>query len=88
MKKLIITVSAIALIPAAANAQLLGGGGLGGGLGGSLGGTLNSPIGSTLDTATRSVRSTVDSTVRGDAATDGDQSVNARDGSVNRVIRV
>ncbi|BDI60527.1 hypothetical protein [Qipengyuania nanhaisediminis] len=83
MKKLLITASAIALLPVAANAQLLGGGGgLGGGLGGSLGGSISNTVGSTINTTTRSVRSTVDSTVRGDAATDGDQSVDARNGNV------
>lgn len=83
MKKLILTAGAasiIALVPGAASAQLLGGGG---GLGGGIGGTLNSTIGSTIDTATRSVRGTVDSTVTGSAATDGEQSVDARGGSVS-----
>lgn len=45
MRKIIFAAAAIALFPAAAQAQLLGGGGLGGGLGGSLGGSL----GGTLD---------------------------------------
>lgn len=78
MKKLILTASVLALIPSAASAQLLGGGG---GLGGSLGGGIGGTIGSTVDSTTRTVRTTVDSTARG--STRGEQSVNARDGSVS-----
>ncbi|MEQ5788747.1 hypothetical protein J3454_12660 [Erythrobacter sp. NFXS35] len=83
MKTIILAASVFALIPAAAQAQLLGGGGgLGGQIGGTLGGTLRgtiSPsIGNTVDRTTRSVRSTVD----GDAATGGSQSVDARNGRV------
>lgn len=77
MKKLLLIATAVALVPSAASAQLLGGGGLGGSLGGGLGGT----VGSTIDSSTRTVRGPVDSTVRG--STRGDQSVNARDGSVS-----
>lgn len=87
MKKLILTATAIALIPVSANAQLLGGGGglggLGGGIGGSLSGTINSTIGSSIDRTTRSVRSTVDNTVRADGSTEGSQSVDARNGTVS-----
>ncbi len=87
MKKLILTASAIALFPVAAHAQLLGGGSLGGTLGGSLGGTVNSTIGSqvggTLDRTTRTVRNTVRSTANVDAATEGEQSVDARNGTVS-----
>lgn len=82
MKKILLTASAIALIPASASAQLLGGG-LGGGIGGTLGGTLDStigaPLGSTIERTTKTVRGTVDGT----ASTDGDQSVNAREGRVS-----
>jgi len=75
MKKLILAASAIALIPAAAHAQLLGGGGgLGGGLGGTLGGT--------IERTTTTVRGTVDSTVSGRGSTRGSQSVDARKGTV------
>ncbi|ABC62706.1 hypothetical protein [Erythrobacter litoralis] len=81
MKKIILTASAIALIPVAAQAQLLGG--LGGGAGGSIGGTVDSTvgtsIGSTIDRTTRTVRGTVD----GSASTSGDQSVDARNGRVS-----
>ncbi|WP_435417064.1 hypothetical protein WAB17_09205 [Parerythrobacter aurantius] len=76
MKKLILAAGFLALVPSAASAQLLGGGGLGGSLGGTLGGN----IGSTVDTTTRTVRSTVDSTARG--STEGEQSVDARRGRV------
>lgn len=83
MKKLILTAGLIALLPASASAQLLGGGGLGGGLGGGFGGTLNGSIGSTLDSSTRSVRNTIDQSVQGTVATDGEQSVDTRNGSVS-----
>ncbi len=78
MNKLILAAGALALLPAAAQAQLLGGGGLGGGLGGSLGGTL----GGTLERTTTTVRGTVDSTVSGRGSTRGSQSVDARKGTV------
>mgnify|MGYP002785855178 CR=1 FL=1 len=78
MKKLILAASAIALIPAAAQAQLLGGGGLGGGLSGGLGGTL----GGTIERTTTTLRSTVDSTVSGRGSIRGSQSVDARKGTV------
>lgn len=87
MKKFILAVSALALMPATAQAQLLGGGGgLGGGLGGSIGGTLDTTtrttIGSTIDRTARTVRGTVDSTISGTASTNGRQSVDARRGTV------
>lgn len=78
MKKLLLTASLLALIPSAASAQLLGGGGLGGGLGGTIGGTLGGDIGSTVDRTTSSVRGTIDKTV----STEGDQSVDAKSGKV------
>ena len=79
MKKLILAASAIALIPAAAQAQLLGGGGgLGGGIGGGIGGTL----GGTIERTTTTVRGPVDSTVSGRGSTRGSQSVDARKGTV------
>lgn len=78
MKKLLLTASLLALIPSAASAQLLGGGGLGGGLGGTIGGTLGGDIGSTVDRTTSSVRGTIDNTV----STEGDQSVDAKSGKV------
>lgn len=81
MNKLILAASALALIPAAAQAQLLGGG-LGGGLGGSLGGTLDTAargsISPEIERTTRTVRGTVDGT----ASTRGSQSVDARRGTV------
>ena len=86
MKKFILAASVLALMPATAQAQLLGGGGLGGGLGGSIGGTLDTTtratIGSTIDRTSRTVRGTVDSTVNGTASTNGSQSVDARRGTV------
>lgn len=68
MKKLIITVSALALLPATANAQLLGGG-LGGSIGGSIGNTAGSVTGSGTTTVTRGAtrigtRSTTDTQVK------------------------
>lgn len=80
MKKILLTASAIALFPVAAQAQLLGGAGgsLGGSLGGALNSTVGSSIGSTIDRTTQTVRGTVD----GDASTRGDQSVDAREGRV------
>lgn len=82
MKKLLLAASLLALVPATANAQLLGGGGLGGGLGGSLGGTLDTTTGSTIDRTSRTVRGTAESTVNGTASTNGSQSVDARRGTV------
>ncbi len=87
MKKFILAASVLALMPATAQAQLLGGGGgLGGGLGGSIGGTLDTTtrttIGSTIDRTSRTVRGTVDSTANGTASTSGSQSVDARRGTV------
>lgn len=86
MKKFILAASVLALMPATAHAQLLGGGGLGGGLGGSIGGTLDTTtrttIGSTIDRTSRTVRGTVDSTVNGTASTNGSQSVDGRRGTV------
>lgn len=87
MKKIIFAAAAIALFPVTAQAQLLGGGGLGGGLGGSLGGSLGGTldnsvggsIGGTLDRTTRTVRGSVDGT----GSTDGSQSVDARRGTVS-----
>lgn len=87
MKKIIFAAAAIALFPVTAQAQLLGGGGLGGGLGGSLGGSLGGTldnsiggsIGGTLDRTTRTVRGSVD----GSGSTDGSQSVDARRGTVS-----
>lgn len=82
MKTLLLAASVLTLLPATAQAQLLGGGGLGGGLGGTIGGTLDTStrgtIGGTLDRTTRTVRGTVDGT----ASTQGSQSVDARRGTV------
>jgi hypothetical protein len=79
MNKIILIASALVLVPGAAQAQLLGGGGgLGGGLGGGFGGTL----GGTIERTTTTVRSTAESTVSGQGSTRGSQSVDARKGSV------
>lgn len=83
MKKLILVASALALFPAAAHAQLLGGGGLGGSLGGSLDTATRGTITTTIDRTTRTVRGTVDGTANGTAATQGAQSVDARGGTVS-----
>lgn len=84
MKKFALAATAILLVSTPAHAQLLGGGGgLGGSLGGSLGGVVTGPVGSSIDSTTRRVRSSVDNTVGGSVATDGDQSVDARGGSVS-----
>lgn len=87
MKKILFAVATFALVPAGAQAQLLGGGGLGGALGGSIGGTLGGtlggglerPVGGTLDRTTRTVRGAVDAS----GSTDGTQSVDARRGTVS-----
>lgn len=79
MNKIILIASALVLVPGAAQAQLLGGGGgLGGGLGGGFGGTL----GGTIERTTTTVRSTAESTISGQGSTRGSQSVDARKGSV------
>lgn len=82
MKTILLAAATLALVPVNAQAQLLGGGGLGGTLGGSLGGNLGSglerPVGGTLDRTTRTVRSAVDA----DGSTNGTQSVDARRGTV------
>lgn len=75
MKKLLVTASFIALLSTAAQAQLLGGGGLGGTINGTIGGTLNT----TIDRTTQTVRGTVD----GALETEGDQEVDARNGRVS-----
>ncbi len=87
MKKFVLAASVLALVPATAQAQLLGGSGsIGGGLGGSIGGTLDTtnrtPIGSTIDRTSRTVRGTAESTVNGTASTNGSQSVDVRRGTV------
>lgn len=87
MRKILIAAAACALLPASAQAQLLGGGGLGGGLGGSLGGTLGGtlgggierPVGDTLERTTRTVRSAAEAK----GSTSGTQSVDARRGTVS-----
>lgn len=86
MKKILFAAATFALIPATAQAQLLGGGGLGGGLGGTLGGSLGGtlggglerPVGGTLERTSRTVRGTVDAS----GSTSGTQSVDARRGTV------
>lgn len=75
MKHVLLTVSAAALLSTGAHAQLLGGGGLGGSLGGTIDGTLNT----TIDRTTQTVRGTVD----GSVATQGDETVDARNGRVS-----
>lgn len=85
MKKILFAAATFALIPATAQAQLLGGGGLGGGLGGTLGGSLGGtlggglerPVGGTLERTSRTVRGTVDAS----GSTSGTQSVDARRGT-------
>lgn len=87
MKKILFAVATFALVPAGAQAQLLGGGGLGGALGGSIGGTLGGtlggglerPVGGTVDRTSRTVRGAVDAS----GSTDGTQSVDARRGTVS-----
>lgn len=82
MKTILFAAATFALIPATAQAQLLGGGGLGGGLGGTLGGSLGGglerPVGGTLERTTRTVRGTIDA----NGSTRGTQSVDARRGTV------
>lgn len=80
MKNILLTVSAIALLPAAASAQLVGGGG---GLGGSLGGTLNSTIGSSVGNTVDSTTRTIRGTISGSASSEGSQSIDARNGRVS-----
>ena len=86
MKKLILTASALALFPATAQAQLLGGGGLGGSIGGSIGSTVSSTVGSSVGSTVESTTRSVRGTVNGDATTEGNQSVDAKNGraSANR----
>ena len=87
MKKILIAAATVALIPAAAQAQLLGGGGLGGALGGTLGSTLGGtlgggierPVGGSLERTTRTVRGSADA----NGSTSGTQSVDARRGTVS-----
>lgn len=87
MKTILFAAATFALIPATAQAQLLGGGGLGGGLGGTLGGSLGGtlggglerPVGGTLERTTRTVRGTVDA----NGSTSGTQSVDVRRGTVS-----
>ncbi|MBL0966688.1 hypothetical protein [Blastomonas sp. UPD001] len=92
MRKILIAAVTCALIPVSAQAQLLGGGGLGGGLGGSLGGTLGGtlgggtlggglerPVGDTLERTTRTVRGSAEAK----GSTSGTQSVDARRGTVS-----
>lgn len=86
MKNIILAATALALVSAPAQAQLLGGGGLGGGLGGAVGGTLGgsidrsggSPLRGTLERTTRTVRGSVDAA----GSTSASQSVDARRGTV------
>lgn len=83
MKNIILAATALALVSAPAQAQLLGGGGLGGGLGGTVGGTLS---GSIDRSGGSPLRGTLERTTRGsvDAAgsTSASQSVDARRGTV------
>lgn len=92
MRKILIAAAACALLPVSAQAQLLGGGGLGGGLGGSLGGTLGGtlgggtlgggierPVGDTLERTTRTVRGAAEAK----GSTSGTQSVDTRRGTVS-----
>lgn len=87
MKKILIAAATVALIPAAAQAQLLGGGGLGGALGGTLGSTLGGtlgggierPVGGSLERTTRTVRGSAEA----NGSTSGTQSVDARRGTVS-----
>ncbi len=82
MRKILFAAATLALTSASAQAQLLGGGGLGGTLGGSLGGTLGGslerPVGGTLERTSRTVRGTADA----NGSTSGTQSVDARRGTV------
>lgn len=82
IKHILLAASAVALLPTAAQAQLLGGGGLGGGLSGTVGGTLRGTIPTTIDSTTRTVRGTVEGTVNGQGSTRGSQKVDARKGTV------
>ena len=72
------------LATAPAQAQLLGGGGLGGQLGGTLSGagTLSGPSGPLRDLPTETLRSSTRGSGRGSAATAGSQRVDRRQGSV------
>lgn len=87
MKKILIAAATVALIPAAVQAQLLGGGGLGGALGGTLGSTLGGtlgggierPVGGSLERTTRTVRGSAEA----NGSTSGTQSVDARRGTVS-----
>lgn len=87
MKNILFAVATFVLVPAGAQAQLLGGGGLGGALGGSVGGALGGtmggglerPVGGTVERTSRTVRSAVDAS----GSTDGTQSVDARRGTVS-----
>ncbi len=87
MKKILIAAATVAFIPAAAQAQLLSGGGLGGALGGTLGSTLGGtlgggierPVGGTLERTTRTVRGSAEA----NGSTTGTQSVDARRGTVS-----
>lgn len=84
MKKayLIVAASLGLLAAPQAQAQLLGGGGLGGSLGGQLGGAL-SGAGTTLPRLpTETLRSTTSGSARGSGATAGSQRVDRRSGSI------
>lgn len=74
MKRILIAATALTLIAAPAQAQLLGGGGLGGSLGGAVGGTLGGTgsIGSAGDSIGSATRGTLDATgtARGSARAD------------------
>jgi hypothetical protein len=65
-----------------AQAQLLGGGGLGGGLGGQLGGTLSGSATTLRSLPTETLRTTSSGSARGSAASTGSQRVDRRSGSV------
>lgn len=76
----IIALSTALLLSTTAQAQILGGGGLGGTLGGSIGGTLGGAggVGGTLD----SVRSGTSGTLRGASSSTGSHSVDRKSGRV------
>lgn len=81
MKIFLTTTAALLLTAVPAQAQLLGGGGLGGNIGGSIGGTLGG-MGS-LDMPTRTVESVTRGAGSATGSTDGSQSVDRKSGRVS-----
>jgi len=81
MKIFLTTTAALLLTAVPAQAQLLGGGGLGGNIGGSIGGTLGG-MGS-LDMPTRTVESVTRGAGSATGSTEGSQSVDRKSGRVS-----